>query len=208
MLHLHARAALHIPQRLADADHQALQVLGRVAVLELLVELPQRREQGAVVLEVLEEGRVGGHLVVHLGADAQTRLVRPQARDVAGRVAAPAEHEGGQVELLHEGQARAVRLDAKVEAAQPVAAEGVGSALQHDGRGLVGRDGGADDVGEQARVLVVLDAVVQGHVEGVVRARVGGVGRARAVEGPRAGEEGLLVPEVRRMYARARSVGV
>ena len=133
-----------------------------------------------------------GQLVVHLGADAETRLVRPQPRDVARRVAAAAEHEGGQVELLDEGEAGAVRLDAEVEAAQAVAAEGVGAALQHDGGGVVGRDRGADDVGEQARVLVVLDAVVQGHVEGVVRARVGGVGRARAVEGAGPGEEGLL----------------
>lgn len=121
MLHLHTRTALHIPQLLPDAHDQTVQILGRVEV-RVAPKLPQRWEQRAAALKVVEEGRVLRQLVVHLGANAQACLVRPQARNVARRVAAAAQHECWQVELLHERQARAMRLDAQVEAAQAVAA--------------------------------------------------------------------------------------
>ena len=102
---------------------------------------------------------------VHVGADADARFVGPQARDVARRVASAAEDQQREVEGLGVGDAGAVGTDVEVEAAEAVAAEGVGAALEDDGGGVVRLHAGADDVAEEFDVLVVVDAVVEGHVE-------------------------------------------
>lgn len=131
--------------------------------------------------------------MMHLCADADARLVSPEPGNVAGRVPAAAEDEKRQVELLGEGDAGAVCLDVQIEATEPVAAEGVAAALEHDGGGLVDADAGPDNVLEELDVLLVFDAVVQRDVEGVVGARVGRVAGAGAFERAGAGEEILLV---------------
>lgn len=192
MLHLHAWAPLHIPQLLPDARHQARQISLRVEVVVFL-KLPQGRKERFIRVEMLDERGVRGELVVHLYADAHARLVGPAPGHVGGGVAAAAEDEERDVEGLGVVDAGAVGLDAEVEAAEAVAAEGVGAALEDDGRGAVGGNAGADDVLEEADVLVVFDAVVEGHVEAVVSAGVAGVGGAGGVEGPGAGEVRVLV---------------
>ena len=138
---------------------------------------------------MLEVGRVGGQHGVHFGADAQRGLVRPQPGDVARCVAAAAEDEERPVALFHEREAGPVRRDAQVEAAEPVAAEGVGAALEHDGRRVIGLHARPDAVLEELDVLVVFDAVVQGHVQGVVGARVVRVRGPVVVRPAGAGEE-------------------
>ncbi|KAI4136886.1 MAG: hypothetical protein LQ340_008112, partial [Diploschistes diacapsis] len=191
--HLHARRALDIPQGLARALHQALQVAAVVHVGELVPHFAEGREQGAVA-EVVAEGGVHGQAGVDVrGADGEGGLVGPQARDVARGVAAAADQQQGQAEGLGVAHARAVRLDVQVEAAQPVAAQRVGAALQHDGRRPEGRHRGADHVPEQPHVLLVLDPRVQRHVERVVRARVRVRLGPRVRQRARAGEEFLRV---------------
>ena len=96
----------------------------------------------------------------------------PGSGNVAWCVAASAADEEGEVECLDEGDAGAVCADVEVEAAESVAAERVGAALEDDRAGAVGLDAGADDVLEELDVGVVVDAVVEGHVEGVVGTRV------------------------------------
>ena len=96
------------------------------------------------------------------------------------------------------GDAVAVRADVEVEAAKAVAAEGVGAALEHDHRRVVGAHTRADNVFEQLDVGCVVDAVVQGNVEGVVRAGVRVGEGPRGVEPAGAGEVGGLVVFVER----------
>lgn len=123
------------------------------------------------------------------GADADAGFVGPEARDVARGVATTAEDEEGEVEFLDSGDAGAVSTDVKVEAAEAVATEGVGAALEDDSGGVVGGDTGGDDFVEEARVGVVVNAVEEGDVEGVVGTWVGGVQGAGVVDAAGAGEE-------------------
>ena len=83
--------------------------------------------------------------------------------------------------------------DVEVEAAETVAAEGVGAALEDDGGRVVRGDAGADDGFEERDVVGVFDAVVEGHVEGVVGARVERVGGTGGGERAGAGEEVVFV---------------
>ena len=110
------------------------------------------------------EGRVDGGL----GANADGGFVGPQAGDVAGGVAPAAEDEERQVQGLGEGDAGAVGFDVEVEAAETVPAEGIGAALDDDCRGAVGVVAGLDDVSKKRGVGFVVDAVVEGYVEGMV----------------------------------------
>ena len=128
-----------------------------------------------------------------LHPDGDTGLVGPETGHVPRSVAAAAEDEEGEVEGLYELDAGAVGLDVEVEAAQAVAAEGVGAALEDDGGGPVRGDARADDVLEEGDVHFVLDAIVQGDIEGVAGARGCRVRRPDRVEGTRAGEEVLAV---------------
>ena len=129
-----------------------------------------------------------------LGANTYGRLVCPEPGDVARRVAAAAKDEEWELEGLGVGEAFAVGADVEVKAAEAVAAEGVGTALNHNGRGVVGAHAGADDGFEELDVGEVVDAVVQGNIEGMVSSRVGVAGRARGIQAAGAGEEdGFIV---------------
>ena len=160
--------------------------------------LAQRREKRLVRREMVQERRVRRERFVQGGIDTDAGFVRPQPGHIPGRIPAAAEHQQREVESLDERNAGAVRADVKIKAAQPVAAERVGAALQHDGRGTVMLDTGADDVAEEADIVVVFDAVVERDVEGVVGAGV------ERVEGPGggqragAGEEAVFVVFVER----------
>ena len=59
-------------------------------------------------------------------------------------------------------------MDVQVEAAEPVAAEGVGAALEHDGGGLVSGDHRLHDGFEKVDVVFVVDSIAEWDVEGVV----------------------------------------
>lgn len=191
-LHLHAGRALQIPQLLSNPPDQLLQIRPIVLVFELAV-FAQRREQRLIGREVIEEGCMRRQGFVERGVDTDARFVRPETRDVAGGVAAAAEDEQWEVEGLDEGDAGAVGADVEIEAAQSVAAEGVGAALEHDGRGSVVLDAGTDDVAEEADVVVVFDAVVEGDVERVMGAWVERVERTGRGQRAGAGEEAVFV---------------
>lgn len=62
--------------------------------------------------------------------------------------------------------------DIEVEASQTVTAEAVGAALEDDGGGVIGAYARADNVLEELGIGEVVDAVIEGHVEGVVRSRI------------------------------------
>ena len=61
--------------------------------------------------------------------------------------------------------------------------------MEDDGCRVVGVEAGSDDVFEKMDVLVIVNAVVEGDVEGVVRARVEGVGGAGGARPTGSGEE-------------------
>lgn len=88
--------------------------------------------------------------------------------------------------------------DIEVEAAEAVAAEGVGAALDDDCGGVVVLDAGADYVSEEARIAFIVDAVVERDVEGVVRAGIAVGCRTCFVEPAGAGKEDLLIVFVER----------
>ena len=192
MLHLHARTPLHIPQLLPDSRYQTRQIALCVEII-ILFKLAQGRKQCLVWVEMLDERGVRGQFFMDLRADAHARLVGPAPRHVGGGVAAAAEDEERDVEGFGVLDTSAMGFDAEVEAAKAVTAEGVGAALEDDGRGPVDGDAGTDDVLEEADVLVVFNTVVEGDVEAVMGAGVAGVGGPGGVEGPGAGEVGVLV---------------
>ena len=90
-------------------------------------------EVGAEVLEVV----VVGQLVGDIAAQGDGRLVRPTPGHVSDGVAAAAEEHQREVVLFHELYALGVAFESEVEAAESVAAERVGAALEDDGRRLV-----------------------------------------------------------------------
>lgn len=63
--------------------------------------------------------------------------------------------------------------DVEVEASQPVTTEAVGAALEDDGGRVIGAYAWADNVLEELGIGEVVDAVIEGYVEGVVRSRIG-----------------------------------
>ena len=123
-------------------------------------------EVGPEVLEVV----VVGQLVGDLRTEGDGRLVGPAPGHVADGVAAATEEHEGQVVLLHELDALGVALEGQVEAAETVAAERVGSALEDDRRGLVGLHDLGHDRHEDVLVGLVVDAVAQREVDRVVLA--------------------------------------
>lgn len=153
----------------------------------------QDGEQGAIGVEFLDKGHVGREQRVDFGADADAGFVGPEPGHVARGVAAAAEDEEGAVKGFGEGDAGAMGADVEVEAAQTIAAEGIGAALQDDGGGVVGLDARADDVLEELDVGEIVDAVVERDVEGVVGAGVGVDGWTGGVEPAGAGEVGCFV---------------
>ena len=191
---MHARSTLDISELFADGLEQAGEVSARVLVLEL-AHFREGREEGEVRAEVVAEGDGFGDVRVDgiLGVDEDGGFVGPGAGDVARGVTATADDEEWEVEGFDEGDAGAVGGDVQVEAAETVAAEGVGTALKDDGAGAVDFDAGADDVAEELDVGFVVDAVVEGDVDGVVGAWVEGMRGPRAVEATGAGEEVILV---------------
>ena len=126
-------------------------------------------EVGSVVLEVV----VVGQFVGDLGAEGDGGLVGPAAGDVSDGVAAAAEEEEREAVGLEELDAAPVSLEGEIEAAEAVAGEGVGAALEDDGGGLVGLHDFLHDGLEDGLVGVVVDAVADGEVDGVVLAAAG-----------------------------------
>ena len=83
--------------------------------------------------------------------------------------------------------------DVEVEAAESVVAEGVGATLQDDGSGPVYVDSGADDVLEKVGVGFVVDAIVEGHVDGKISSWVVWVDGTSGFKWAGAREEDLFV---------------
>ena len=86
----------------------------------------------------------------------------------------------------------------EVEAAEAVVAETIGAALQDDGSGTVVFDCGANDGLKEVFVLDVVDAIVEGHVDGVVASWIVWVDGPCGFKGASAWEEDLLVVFVER----------
>ena len=166
--HLHAGRVRQHAQVLDQLALDLVQVLVRVLIGHVGrtdVEL----EVGPVVLEVV----VVGQLVGDVGAERQRGLVGPGARHIADGVAAAAEQQQRQVVALHELDAASVALEREVEAAEAVARQRVGAALQHDGVGLIELHHLGHDRLKDGVVDVVVDAVAERKVDGVVLALAG-----------------------------------
>ena len=105
-----------------------------------------------------------GELFVEGGADGEGGFVGPGSSDVAGCVASSAENEKGYTGFLYKGEAFAVSADVEVELAQTVAAEGIGTALKHDGLRTEVLECAAGDHFEKIKELFVVDAFGDGDV--------------------------------------------
>ncbi|BAS72907.1 Os01g0586450, partial [Oryza sativa Japonica Group] len=97
-------------------------------------------------------------------------LIAPAGGDVVDGVAAAAEEEERQVEAADEADALGVAARGQVQLAEPVAGEGVGAALQHDGLRLEHLHHPRHDRLEQPVVLLVADAHAHRHVQRAVAA--------------------------------------
>mmetsp|Transcript_30119 Transcript_30119/g.94488 ORF Transcript_30119/g.94488 Transcript_30119/m.94488 type:complete len:358 (+) Transcript_30119:185-1258(+) len=165
--HRHVRRRLQLPQVLEDLGLDLLEVLGDVEVLHARGRVVQLVVRPIVLVVVVVREVVRDLLIQHHG-----RLVRPAARHVADRVAAAAQDERGHLLLQHKAHALGVPPDGQVEAAEPVAAERVGAALQHDSAGLVHLHDLPDHGLEDGGVRGVVDAVLERKVDRVVLPRV------------------------------------
>ena len=123
-------------------------------------------EVGAEVLEVV----IVRELVCDLSTQGHGRLVGPASGHVADGVAASAQEHEGQVVLLHEPHALGVALEGQIEAAQSVSGKGVSAALEDNSRGLVALHDLGHDGDKDVLVALVVDAVSEGEVDGVVLA--------------------------------------
>ena len=83
--------------------------------------------------------------------------------------------------------------DVQVKTAEPVTAQGVGATLKDDDGGSEGRHARLDDLAEEPGVILVVDAVVEGHVEGMMGARVQRVFGPRRSDGSCAREEVISI---------------
>mmetsp|Transcript_30120 Transcript_30120/g.94491 ORF Transcript_30120/g.94491 Transcript_30120/m.94491 type:complete len:359 (+) Transcript_30120:185-1261(+) len=164
--HRHVRRRLQLPQVLEDLGLDLLEVLGDVEVLHARGRVVQLVVRPIVLVVVVVREVVRDLLIQHHG-----RLVRPAARHVADRVAAAAQDERGHLLLQHKAHALGVPPDGQVEAAEPVAAERVGAALQHERAGAVEVHHLLHHRLEQPLVRVVVHPVAQRHVDRVVLAR-------------------------------------
>mmetsp|Transcript_36157 Transcript_36157/g.116436 ORF Transcript_36157/g.116436 Transcript_36157/m.116436 type:complete len:332 (+) Transcript_36157:111-1106(+) len=201
-LHLHTRRALQHPQVFEDLLPHGVEVLPRVCVLHGWRWRHLQRKVGGEVLVVVVPRQVLGELL----PQHHRRLVRPAASDVADRVPAPPQHKRRQVVRQHVPQALGVAAVGQVKAAEPVARERVGAALQDERAGAVEAHHLLHHRLEQPLVRVVVHPVAQRHVDRVVLARpdadvldVAGAGKeevAVLVKGDRhhavRREEGLL----------------
>ena len=154
---------LDLTQNLQQLHLGPLEVFRAVEVLHVghrQVETVVRSEVFKVIVE--------GKLVLDVLPEHDGRLVRPAPGDVAEGVATAAEDEGGDVEAANELDAVGVASDAEVEATEPIAGQRVGTALQHDGTGGEALHDLADDGPEDGAEGVVVHAVVEGEVDGVV----------------------------------------
>lgn len=190
MLHLHAGRAADVRQLLAHVADDLFHVRAGVHVV-LLPRAQVRKQREAFPTERLAVGHELRQVRVErlVGADEDRGLVRPRPRDVPGRVPPAADNEHRQAKTLDKAHAVSVPADVQVKTSQPVVAEAVGAALEHDRRRVEGLDGRLDHVLEEVRVAFVVDAVVERHVDRVVLARVVRVDGPRGFEGTRAREK-------------------
>ena len=162
-LDLLAGHGLDLAQHLQQLHLGPLEVFRAVEVLHV-----GHRQVKAVVRSEVFKVIVEGELVLDVLSEHDGRLVRPAPGDVAEGVAAAAEDEGGDVEAAYELDAVGVASDAEVEATEPIAGQRVGTALQHDGAGGEALHDLADDGPEDGAEGVVVHAVGEGDVDGVV----------------------------------------
>lgn len=127
------------------------------------------------------------------GVDTDACFVCPEAGYVTRGISAAAEDEQWEVEGLDKGDAGAVGADVEIEAAQPVAAKGIGAALEDYSRRSVMLNAWPDNVAEEADIVVVFDAVVERDVERMMRAGVERVERTGRGQRACAGEEAVFV---------------
>ena len=154
---------LDLTENLEQLHLGPLEVFRAVEVLHV-----GHRQVEAVVRAEVFKVIVEGELVLDVLSEHDGRLVRPAPGDVAEGVAAAAEDEGGDVEAANELDAVGVASDAEVEATEPIPGQRVGTALQNDGTGGEALHDLADDGTEDGAEGVVVHAVVEGEVDGVV----------------------------------------
>ena len=123
---------------------------------------------------MLPPGSVLGDNLVDLfvNVDGDRCLIGPCAGHVAGGVATAAKHDHGNAKGFAKLCAGTVALDLQVEPTQAVAGERVGATLKGDDRRTELFVDLADDGLEEVAILLVGDAVVKGHIDGVVRTRI------------------------------------
>ena len=124
---------------------------------------------GCVVLKVVVVWDVVGDVLVQ----QYRRLVGPTSRHVPDGVAAPAQDQSRDAKAFGVLDAFGMALEAEVEAPQPIAGEGVGPALQHDGPGTVHLHDLGHDGLEDLLVGGIGHAGREGGVDGITGAVLG-----------------------------------
>ncbi|RUS32932.1 hypothetical protein BC938DRAFT_473769 [Jimgerdemannia flammicorona] len=124
---------------------------------------------GREVLHVL----ILGQIVGDVGINNDRGLIGPASGDIANGIAAAANDQERQFELLDKAHALAMGLNREVEATEAVAAEGVGAALEDNGRGAECVNGGLHDGLEKVDVGNIINTVTERDVDRVIFAQGG-----------------------------------
>jgi len=168
-LHLHAGCAAKIPQLLHNPLPHGVEIFPVVLVLISPIGTESRVED-ILWCEVFTEGipELRWELSSHICIRGDGCLVAPETADVARGISTTADEKEWEAEGLDEFDAGAVGADVEIEAAEAVGTEGVRTALEDDRRRAVGLYHRLDDGFEEAEVVLVIDAVAERDVEGVV----------------------------------------
>jgi len=124
---LNARSTLEVPQTLKDHLAQIVDLVARIFVLNHF----HREVDLLLVAVTLVEGVIFGNAIVDLHAQSHSCFVGPAPRHIFNRVSASAHHHCGYSKAEHVLKAARMPLDAEIELAQFVVAEGVGAQLHH-----------------------------------------------------------------------------
>ena len=97
----------------------------------------------------------------------------PASSHIANCIASAAQKHQRQIVLFHELHALGVAFNGHVKAAQSVSGQGIGSALQHHGGGLVGFHDFGHDGYKSVLVTLIIDTVAHGEIDSVVLSATG-----------------------------------
>mmetsp|Transcript_66693 Transcript_66693/g.106008 ORF Transcript_66693/g.106008 Transcript_66693/m.106008 type:complete len:249 (-) Transcript_66693:542-1288(-) len=173
---LNRRRNLNILDLLQYLILHILQIPRRVLIDHRLIRLHMQIEARLVIRQKL---RIRDRVRDTLRLIAQNRrLIAPQTRHILDVIASSANHQHGHmirsivvVLVLHVFDNAAMSLCRYIEHANPILRQRVSAALQHNHTRPIAVEYRIDDGFVNAEIAIVVDAVIEGEVDGVVLAR-------------------------------------